>query len=395
MLKAHVIRLNPTQEQADSFWRACGIRRFAYNAMLAESKARYERGEKNSIGDVAKWFRKIRPEWASEFGCYIYDQAARDLDFAFKSFFRRVKAGETPGYPRFKSRYSPNQGFYIHNRQMSFDGHVVRLSAFGKVNMAEPLRFIGKVMGGRVTKQAGHWYLSVQVEDGAEPVLLRAGYPVGVDLGLRSLAVTSDGKAYDNPRHYERAQKHLARLQRIAARKKKGGKRAERVKLKVQRLHARIADLRSDSIHKMTTDVAREYALIGLEDLSVKGMQRGRLSKSVSDAAWGEIGRQFEYKAAWNGGRIVKVGRWYPSSKTCHECGTINDELALSDRMWICGNCGAVLDRDYNAALNIRDEAIRIAAAGECSQPADSVGQKRKLKARASRAEGGVHEAAR
>jgi putative transposase len=369
--------------------------------MMGDLYEAYKRGEheKPTVGDIAKLYRKAKPEWAGEFGCYVYDQAMRDLDRAMQAFFRRVKAGDKEkGYPKFKSRYSPDQGFYVHNRQMSLEGHTVTLPVFGAVNMAEPLRYTGKIMGGRITKRAGKWHLCVQVEDGEEPPPMRDGAPVGVDLGLKTLAITSDGDEYANPRYYQKAQKQLARLQRIAARKKRGSKRSERVKLKVQRLHERVANMRADAIHKMTDDVTERYSLVALEDLSVKGMQRGQMSKSVSDAAFGEIGRQMEYKAQWRGGRVVRVGRFFPSSKACHVCGTLNGDLKLDDRVWTCSGCGAVLDRDYNAAVNIRDEAIRIAAAGECSQPADSVGkaqaQQRKRKARASRAEGGVHEAA-
>lgn len=390
MLKAHRIRINPTPEQADQMWRACGIRRSAWNWVLAEYKAQYEAGSKPKFADVVKKYRRERPEWTSEFGAYVYDTATRDLQKAFDAFFRRVKAGEKPGYPRFKSRYDDAQGFYVHNRQFHVDGNSVVINAFGSINMAEPLRFDGKIMGGRVTKRGGHWYLTIQVDDVIDEPARREGEAVGVDVGIKTLAVTSDGTEYPNAKHYARNERHLARLQRIKARKVKGSKRSQRVKLKIQRLHETVADARRDAQHKATDAITKRYATIGVEDLNIRGMVKNhKLAKAVSDAAFGEVIRQLEYKSKWRGGRVVKVGRWYASSKTCNACGGVNDTLTLSDRTWICQHCGAVHDRDWNAAINIRDEAVRIAAAGECSHPAVSLGRK----AQTSRAEVGVHGA--
>jgi len=292
------------------------------------------------------------------------------------------KDGKPNGWPRFKSRHRATPAFYLANQSLKFDEHNVKIPKCPDtwVNMTEALRFQGKVMAGRVSFSGGYWWLSVQVDiDYTPPEALPD--TVGVDLGIKYLAVTSDGQVFNNPKPLVKAQKKLRKLQRKLDRQRRANnpsnykedgtaKRGvswvysnnmKETELKVTRLHQRIANIRADASHKMTSDIATSYGVIGVEDLNVKGMMANRkLSKALADASLFEKRRQLTYKAQWNGGEVVPVDRWFPSSKTCNECGWINTELTLSDRHWVCPECNTRHDRDGNAAKNIRDEAIRI-----------------------------------
>ena len=237
-------------------------------------------------------------------------------------------------------------------------------------------------MGGRITYKQGHWWLSVQVEVEAE-IPEPKPESIGVDLGIKYLAVTSDGVLYENPKALTREENRLRRLQRKLDRQrrannpdhfnpdgtfKKGVKtewatsgKMRRTEQAITKLHARVANIRREAAHELTTEIATTYGIIGLEDLNIKGMMKnGKLSKAISDAALYEKRRQLEYKATWNGGLAVPIDRWFPSSKMCSGCGESNAELTLSTRQWTCENCGQDNHRDGNAAINIRNEALRL-----------------------------------
>lgn len=402
MIKAHKIRLNPTPEQAQYFWQAAGVARFAWNWALGRYNELKAEGKKPKLiakGDcLKKEFAALKSEqfpWVNEVTSYAYQGAFSDLAATIRMYYEKRKNGtlakakkprkdgKPTGWPRFKSRERTTPAFYLANTCLRFDDHQVKIQKLdGWVDMYESLRFEGKVMGGRVSYTAGHWWLSVQVEVDHEPPI-NEGPAVGVDLGIKYLAVTSDGVIYENPKAFERVQRKLRRMQRQLDRQRRnnnpdnynpdgtvkpGGlvwrKSANMLKTEQQiaRLHYRAGCIRREAAHEMTTEISQTYGLIGIEDLNVRGMlSNGRLAKAVSDAALYEKRRQLEYKAVWNGGQIIIVDRWFPSSKTCNHCGQINPELRLSDRTWACGNCGQVINRDGNAAENIRDEALRLA----------------------------------
>ena len=233
--------------------------------------------------------------------------------------------------------------------------------------MAEQLRFEGKVMGGRVTYTGRHWYLAVQVEMPDVEQTADLSKTVGIDMGIKYRAVTSDGVLYDNPKALATNLRKLARLQRSASRMwemngKKPTANWRKQQDKIVKLHARIADIRREHAHKMTTELVNEYGLIGVEDLNIKGMVKNRkLAKAVSDAGMYQVRQQLEYKAKALGGQVIAVDRWYASSKICSACGDKVDELPLSVRSWVCPSCGAEHNRDGNAAVNIRNEAVRLA----------------------------------
>jgi putative transposase len=265
------------------------------------------------------------------------------------------------GFPRFKSKKDKHQSFRLNNDKIDVDGHSFYVPKLGWVNLAEAFRFQGKIMGAVVSQQGGHWYVAITVEM-ARPKPQAFEKPiVGVDVGLKTLAVLSDGKQYENQVLLRSELEHLKRLNRRLARRTMGSSRWWAAKRQLERFYARIANRRADYLHKMTTEIAKTYALVGLEDLNVAGMLKNHhLALSLSDAAFGEIRRQLEYKCNWYGGRTVLVDRFFPSSRLCGRCGEKNAALKLSEREWVCPACGTLHQRDANAARNIELEVQRI-----------------------------------
>jgi len=362
--RAHKIRLNPTTEQAQWLLRACGVARFCYNWGLERWREQYEAGGKPSAYKLKKQFNAIKSgeyPWVYEVDKCAQDTGFRNLDMAFKNFFRRCKGGDAKkGYPRFKSRKHSKLSYRIDGCRVRLDGHWIKLPKLDKpINMTETLRFDGEVKSVTISKDGKHWYAAINVEvEPPEHEHLQGS--VGIDLGIKTLAVLSDGIQYENQRLLRSELGKLKRLNRELSRRSQGSNRWKRTKAKLARLHRRIANRRSDYQHKMTTKIASTYRVVGIEDLNVAGMLRNhRLALSISDAGFGEIRRQLLYKSKWYGGELVEIDRFFPSSKLCRFCGCINDGLTLADREWAC-DCGAVLDRDRNAAINIEMKALRI-----------------------------------
>lgn len=360
------IRLDPNNVQTSTLERFAGTARFVWNWGLVRWQGMYAAGEKPSWRALNMELnaRKVTEfPWMAEFPWAITNRALADLGAAFGHFFRRVKTGGgKPGYPRFKSKKRSTPSFTIEARALTFDGQRVKLPKLGWVRTSEALRFPGKPLSARFTKRAGHWYISVQVEVDDS----RWSYPhrcetqaaVGIDLGLRDLAVLSTGERFPAPRSLRRHASKLRRLSKELSRRHKGGANWRRTKAKLGRLHERIANVRKDVTHKLTADVVRRFRVIGIEDLAVGGMGRTRLAKSVSDAGLAEVRRQLAYKAPLAGCGLVVADRFYPSSKACSACGLVRKSLPLKVRRWTC-ECGAEHDRDENAARNL----MKLAAA--------------------------------
>jgi len=370
MIKAHKIRLNPTPEQETYLNKACGTARFVYNWALAKWKEHKAEDPDQAYGPMAlkKEFNAVKAEqfpWVYDVTKCACEGAFFNLAAAFKNYYDGQKGqrnGEQVGFPKFKSKKRSKQSFYLANDQFDLDGHRIRIPKLGWVNMTEELRFDGQIMSATVSRDADWWYVSISVEMGSpEPV----DFPqasVGIDLGVKSLGVLSDGTVYENQGPLRSELSKLKRLNRELARRQEGSNRWHRTKRKLARLHNKIKARRADALHKMTTEIARTYRLIGIEDLYVKGMVKNqRLALSISDAALGEARRQLKYKAEWFGGQTIKVGRFFASSKLCSECGHVNHALTWSDRQWACQDCGTVHDRDWNAAKNIEAEMLRLA----------------------------------
>src|SRR3989441_5028143 len=363
MIKAHKIRLHPTPEQASYFAKAAGTARFVWNWALAEWNRQYEAGEKCTALGLKKQFNEIRREqfpWTWEVTKNASDQPFLDLGKAFTAFFEG-KARR----PRFKSKKRSKPSFYLANDQMELKDHHVWIPKLGWVNLAENLRFKGKVTGARITKIADWWFISITVEV-ADRLPDKRKAAVGIDVGLNRLATLSTGEGYENQAFLKTALLKLRQANKRLHRRVKGSKNREKARRQLARLHYRITCLREDVLHKLTTRIADGYGIVGIEDLNIKGLLKNRhLSRSFSDAALGKLLTLLTSKVDQRGGQVIKVGRFFPSSKTCHCCGWKWEDMQLSDRLFLCQNPTCAYyqihqDRDHNAALNILYEALRL-----------------------------------
>ena len=285
--------------------------------------------------------------------------AIMDLDRAFTNFFKgRAR------YPAFR-RKGRDDRFTLTNDQFRVEEKRIWIPHLGWVRMWESLRFAGRRVSASISRVADRWYASITV-DITEPLLppVENQDVVGVDLGVTALATLSTGETFVGPKALAMLLDRLRRLSRGLSRKVKGSRNRGKAKIKLAKLHARIASLRRDSLHKLSTNITRRFHTIGIEDLHVRGMLANRcLSRAIADMGFGELRRQLEYKAAQRGGRVVVVDRWYPSSKTCSCCGYLLAELDLGTRRWVCPDCGTSHDRDVNAAINLKNLAASSAVA--------------------------------
>ncbi|NWG16487.1 MAG: transposase [Chloroflexi bacterium] len=367
MIRSHRIRLNPTPEQATCFAHAAGTRRFVFNWGLEEWKRQYEAGEKPSVLALKKQFNAIKSEqfpWVYAVTKCAVEGAFMDLAAAFKNFFEGRKAGRKVGFPKFKAKKRSREGFYLSNDKFDVSGHWLKVPKLGLVNMAEPLRFHGKILSAHITRTADWWFVSIQVEMPDLPKQVN-DQAIGIDLGINRLATLSDGGVFENQKPLRSLLRQVRRLSQSLSRKKMGSRNREKARRKLARLHYRIACIRDDMLHKATTALAQQYGFIGMESLHVKGMmQNHALAQALGDAAFGRFTTFLTTKVAARGGTVQQVGRFSPSSKTCSCCGHVRDELPLSERTFVCPDCGFTLDRDWNAAINILNEALRLSASG-------------------------------
>jgi len=363
MIKAHKIRLHPTPEQANSFARAAGVARFVWNWALAEWNRQSEAGEKPTALKLKKQFNQIRRAhfpWTWDVTKNASDQPFLDLGKAYTAFFEG-KARR----PKFKSKKRCKPSFYLANDQFELGDHRIWVPKLGWVNMAEKLRFEGKVTGARITKTADWWFVSIQVEL-PDSIAVKRPAAVGIDVGLNRLATLSTGEGVENQAFLTTALKKLRQANKRLHRRKLGSHNREKARRQVARLHYRISCLREDLLHKLTTRLSDSYGIIGVESLNLKGLlQNRRLARSFSDASLGTLVRLLEAKVAQRGGQVIKVGRFFPSSKTCHCCGWKWDQMTLKDRVFICQNPTCPYDqfpqdRDHNAGQNVLREALRL-----------------------------------
>ncbi len=337
-----------------------------------EWREQYEAGEKPSAYRLKKQFNAICRErfpWSYEVSKCAGDSGFKNLEAAFRDFFRRCKKGDTQkGYPRFKSRRRSCGRFKV-------DGHWLKLDKLdAPINMAEVLRVAGQVKSVTISEDGGHWYAAVNVEV-ERPKQEHVQELAGIDLGIKTLAVLSNGTQYENQGLLRSELRKLKRLNRELSRRQERSRRWNRTKKKMAKLQRRIASRRLDYQHQMTTKIARTYRVIGVEDLNVAGMKcNHRLALSIADAGFGETHRQRAYKSEGCGGMLVEIDRFFPSWGLCHVCGCISSDLTLADRTWTC-DCGAVPDRDSDAALNIERQALEMVA-GEGSRRPKTPGER-------------------
>jgi putative transposase len=356
MILSHKVRLIPTATQGDYFRRACGTARFTYNWALVAWKQAYSAGEKPSGRSLKLRFnavRKIQFPWTYDVHRDCTSEAFDAIQAAFQHFFRRVKLGQKPGYPKFKKKGKCRDSFSIANDKFSFDGKKIRIPKLGWVRMREALRFEGKIMSAVVSRTADQWFVSIAVETEIKPRSPKTKGVVGVDLGISALATMSDGrKVLHNPK-WKRLEKQISRLQKSVSRKQKESSSRRKVVVRLSRKHHELVCLRGDTLHKLTTGLVYDYQGIVIEDLNTKGMlKNSHLSRAISRQGWGEFRRQLEYKCKIHSRDLVIADRFYPSTKTCSGCGVVKS-TALSERVYKCPVCGLVVDRDYNAAINL------------------------------------------
>jgi putative transposase len=364
--KAYRFRLRPTQAQERVMLRIAGARRFVWNWALARRKAYYaEHGKTISIGQLSMELTALRrasgTTWLADLPRECLQQSLRDLDRAFRNFFEKRAR-----YPRFKSR-KRNQPVFRYHDSIRLVGDFLSVPGTGRVRLRLSRPVPEKITGATVKRDAtGHWFVILAVAFEMPDVALPAPDPTqvaGVDLGLKDFAVLSDGERVPAPKFYRAAERRLKRAQRVLARRKPGSKRKIMARQVVAKIHRRINEQRGDFLHKLSTNLIRSHDGLCIEDLNVKGLARTKLAKSFNDAAHGEFRRQLEYKSLWNRKHLAIVDRWFPSSRLCGACGETNAVLTLNDRFWSCG-CGETYDRDLNAAVNIRDEGLRLLAGG-------------------------------
>ncbi|MFD5376217.1 RNA-guided endonuclease InsQ/TnpB family protein [Streptomyces griseoincarnatus] len=385
-------RVYPSAGQRTALARAFGCARVVFNdALRVREEARAAGLPFVTSAELSKRLTaaKKTPEraWLGEVSAVILQQSLRDVDTAYRNFFDGLK-GKRPrmGAPRFKSKRDNRQSirFTANAAWRITPGGKLRLPKIGDLRVKWSRSLPSDPSSVTVIKDAaGRYFASFVLETGPEEVLPEVAPELGIDLGLGHFAVLSDGTKVDSPRFLRRAEKRLKKAQRDLSRKQKGSSNRGKARVKVARAHARAADARREFHHQLSTQLIRENQAIAVEDLCVKGLARTRLAKSVHDAGWSAFVSMLEYKAARYGRTLVKIGRFEPTSQVCSRCGVKDGPKPLSVRVWTCGACGAVLDRDVNAAVNVAKAAgLAVSACGA---------QVRRAPVPAQRSEAGTH----
>lgn len=365
VVRGYKTELDLNNEQRTACMKHAGCARYAYNWGLARSIEVYRTTNKHpTANDLHKELNRLKaPEfpWMYEVSKCAMQEALRDLEAAYKNFFRRAKLKKLGklkgkvGFPKFKSRNKAIGGFTL-TGSIHVYNNTVQLPRLGTLRLKEDgfLPTNTHVLSATVSEKAGRWYVSIQVQEERASYQNVAHTAIGVDLGIKTLATLSDGNTFENPRALKQHLKRLKRLERRKSKREKGSQNRQKTRQQIARLHARVANIRRDAAHKLTSYLTKNFSHVALEDLNTAGMLKNhKLAQAVADSNFGEIKRQLLYKSQLYGTHLTLISRWFPSSQLCSNCGWRNETLTLSDRVYVCRECGYVADRDYNAAQNI------------------------------------------
>ena len=359
ILRSYKFRIYPNAEQKEQLAQTFGCARFVYNWALSNKKEAYKNNIKKSANDVSKELTALKKDpnfiWLKDVSSVCLQQSLMNLDNAYQRFFK--KQG---GFPTFKKRSNRQSARYVKSAFTFKNGQLklAKQDKFMKVKFSRPLT--GDINSLTVSKDPdGKYYVSFLVKETYQPPN-KSAKQIAIDLGIKDFATFSDGSKVANPNHLFKSLSKLKGLQRNLSRKKKGSKNRNKARIKLARLHSKIANQRSDFLHKLSTQIVNENQVICVEDLAVKEMlqQNKLIAKLARNLGWRNFLTMLEYKSGWNERQFIKVDRWFASSKTCSACGSINKELKLSQRSWVC-SCGAKHDRDHNAAKNILREGLK------------------------------------
>jgi len=367
--KAYKFRLYPNKEQQIYFAKCFGSVRFIYNQMLAERKSLYEQYKDDKISlkeHKPKTYSQIKKEydWLYEIDNLALANAQMNLQSAYNNFFR----DKSVGFPKFKSKHKDRNSYTTNNQNSSvrIENKHIKLPKVGFVRIKQHREIPDKhkIKSCTISKNpSGKYYISILVEYEQVEVNFNPNTNkfIGLDMDMKNLYTDSNGVRAEYPRYYRKMQDKLAREQRKLSKCKRGSNNYCKKRLKVAKLHEKVVNQRKDFLHKLSNQIANGYDGVCIEDLNMKAMSQClNLGKSVSDNGWGMFTTFLGYKLDWQGKPLIKIDKWYPSSKTCNVCGTIKDDLTLSDREWTCEGCGTHHDRDWNAAINIKNEGIRL-----------------------------------
>jgi putative transposase len=382
-MRAYKYRFYPTPEQETLLRRTIGCVRLVYNkALAARTEGWYQRQEKVGYNETSSmltlWKKEEELSFLNEVSCVPLQQTLRHLSQAFENFWaKRAK------YPNFKKKRNGGNAEFTRSAFKWKDGKLWLAKCKEPLNIVWSRYFPSECNPSTVTvklEPSRRWYVSFLVDDPTVKSLPPTTKNIGIDAGITSLATTSDGEKVANPKHFNNKYRKLRAAQKTLSRRQKGSKNREKARVVVARIQARIKDSRKDFLHKLTTQLVRENQTIVVEDLAVRNMVKNRsLARSISDAGWAELVRQLEYKCQWYGRELVKIDRFFPSSKKCGKCNFVIDKLPLSVREWSCPECGTTHDRDVNAANNILAAGLAVTVCGANIRP-DKHGLKGQLR---------------
>jgi len=353
MLKSYKYKIKPNEEQKVLLNKHFGSIRFAYNYFLNERKREYETKKQtltynDNAGALTQLKRQEGYSWLKEVNSQSLQHSLKALDGAYTNFFKK-----RAGFPKFKSKHNKNS--FCVPQFVKLKGGSLTIPKFkDPIKVILHRTFKGEIRQCTLSKTPTNEYFVSILVDTEHKVFEKTGKQVGIDLGIKDFVITSDGKKYKNNRYTKTYAKKLKKAQQHLSRKQKDSNRYNNQKLKVARLHKKITNSRNDNLHKVSTELIKKYDRIFIEDLNIKGMIKNhKLAKHIADASWSKFVEMLSYKAKWNDKEVIKINRFYPSSKSCHKCGYINQNLTLETREWICPECKSKLDRDLNAAINI------------------------------------------